>query len=408
MKPFELFADEVDEYAGHSPESLRIAVIGPRGVPSNYSGVERIVEELFEYIAGQGNQVTVYCRPGVIDERMGTYKGMRLVRTPAPGGKNFETLSHSFFSTMHAALRGDIHDHRQKFDLISYHTIAPGLFSPIAAMAGIPVINHVHGLDWQREKWRGLGSTVLRRCERTMVRNATRIVGVNQDIADYYRRTYQLDVPILPNGVHKVSDQFTPDGQLLRQFQLTPRGYVVCIGRLVPEKRIHDTIAAFRNVPGDMKLVLVGEGKHSSQYVEQLHAQAAHDPRIVFTGLQQGAALETLFRSARLYVTASELEGLPSSLLECMERKIPAVVSDISPHRQLLGEVPGYKWFFPVGDVAALTRLLTRAIADQTGSDVVAEGQRKFVRENYSWPVLAAATLRMYRRHVRKTRVQLA
>jgi glycosyltransferase involved in cell wall biosynthesis len=385
---------------------LRIAVIGPRGVPSNYSGVERIVEELFEYIAARGHHVTVYCRPGVLHEKTGTHKGIRLVRTAAPGGKNFETLSHSFFSTLHAALRGDIHDGKKKFDLISYHTIAPGLFTPIARIAGIPVVNHVHGLDWQREKWKGLGSRVLRRCERTMVGHATQIVGVNQEIADYYRNTYQLEVPILPNGVHAVSDDFTPDADLLNRFGLSPRGYIVCIGRLVPEKRIHDTIAAFKNVPGETKLVFVGEGKHSPEYVQQIHQQAATDARIVFTGIQSGNALETLFRSARLYVTASELEGLPSSLLECMERRIPAITSDIVPHRQLLGSVPGFDRFFPVGDVAALTHLITAALADEAKSNTLGELQRQFVRQHYSWPSRADATLNLYRQVVDRTKSQ--
>jgi glycosyltransferase involved in cell wall biosynthesis len=379
---------------------LRIAVIGPRGVPSNYSGVERIVEEMFEYIAALGHHVTVYCRPGVLAEKTGTYKGIQQVRTPAPGGKNFETLSHSLFSTLHATLRGDIHDGGNKFDLISYHTIAPGLFTPIARLAGIPVVNHVHGLDWQREKWKGMGSRVLRRCERTMVSYATKIVGVNQEISDYYRNTYDIDVPILPNGVNITSDDFTPDTDLLNRFNLTPKHYIVCIGRLVPEKRIHDTIAAFANVPGDTRLVFVGEGKHSPEYVAEIKNKAANDPRIVFTGLQSGRALETLFRCARLYVTASELEGLPSSLLECMERKIPAIASDIVPHRQLLGQVPAYDWFFKVGDVSTLTQLITTALADEPKSTEIGHRQRDYVRHNYSWPARADATLNLYRQVV--------
>jgi glycosyltransferase involved in cell wall biosynthesis len=399
MKPVE-FSSIANESTEPSATPLRIAVIGPRGVPSNYSGVERIVEELFEYIAARGHLVTVYCRPGVLGEKTGTHKGMRLVRTSAPGGKNFETLSHSFFSTMHAAIRGDVHDGGKKFDLISYHTIAPGLFTPIARLAGIPVVNHVHGLDWQREKWKGLGSRVLRRCERTMVSHATQIVGVNQEISDYYRRSYNLDVPILPNGVHAVSDDFTPDAEVLQRFGLAPRGYIVSIGRLVPEKRIHDTIAAFANVPGNTKLVFVGEGKHSPEYVSDLHKSAANDPRIVFTGIQSGHALETLFRSARLYVTASELEGLPSSLLECMERRVPAIASDIVPHRQLLGDVPGYGWFFKVGDLEALTKLIADALADEVAATAIANREREYVRQHYSWPARADATLNLYRRVV--------
>jgi glycosyltransferase involved in cell wall biosynthesis len=387
---------EVESTHG-APESLRIAVVGPRGVPSSYSGVERIVEELFEIIAGEGHRVTVYCRPEVLDEPTAVYKGMRLVRIPAPGGKNFETLSHSLLSTMHLLALGDVHDGGKPFDLVSYHTIAPGLFTPLPKLSRVPVINHVHGLDWQREKWRGLGSRVLRQCERTMVRHATRIIGVNHDIVEYYRVHYGVEAALLPNGVLRVRDEFTPDAGVLKQFGLTPGGYAVSICRLVPEKRLQDSIAAFAKMPGDFKLVLVGEGKHSPEYVRRLHEQAGGDPRIVFTGLQQGDALETLFRSARLYVTASELEGLPSSLLESMERRIPVIASDITPHRQLLGKVPGYDWFFPVGDVQGLAQLIAAAWADDGKAQRLGEGARDFVRANYDWPMLAAATLQQYR-----------
>lgn len=397
-----------EELSGSSRQSLRIAVIGPRGVPSNYSGVERIVEELFEIVAAAGHHVTVYCRPEVLSSPTGVHKGMRLVRTPAPGGKNLETLSHSLFSTLHAVLRGDVHDGGKPFDVISYHTIAPGLFTPIARAAGIPVINHVHGLDWQREKWRGLGSFVLRRCERAMVRHATKIIGVNPDIIDYYRTHFGREAELLPNGVHKVRDEFIPYGEVLNRFGLVPGKYAVSVGRIVPEKRIHDTIAAFAKVPGDMKLVFVGEGKHSPEYVERVHRQAGADPRVVFTGLQRGGALETLFRCARLYISASELEGLPSSLLECMERRVPVIASNITPHRELLERVAGYDWFFPVGDTDAMARLIVAALADEAKSQHLANGARDFVRANYSWPALAAATLRRYREVAGRATVQTA
>ena len=311
-------------------------------------------------------------------------------------------MSHSLFSTLHLLARGDVHDGGKPFDVISYHTIAPGLFSPLAKLGGIPVINHVHGLDWQREKWRGLGSRVLRQCERTMVRNATRIIGVNPDIVEYYRANYGVEALLLPNGVLKVSDDFMPDAGVLKQFGLTPRGYAVSICRLVPEKRLQDLIAAFAKVPGDFKLVLVGEGKHSPEYVRRLHEQAGDDPRIVFTGLQQGERWR-LFFAARLYVTASELEGLPSSLLESMERRIPVIASDITPHRQLLEKVPGYDWFFPVGDVQKLGQLIAAAWGDDGKAQRVAQGSRDFVRANYAWPVLAAATLQQYREVVGET-----
>ena len=225
-----------------SPRPLRIAVIGGRGVPSTYSGVEKICEELFAWFAARGHKITVYCRPQVLAGKTGEYKGIRLVRTAAPGGKNGETLSHSLTSLLHAATRGDIHDGGIPFDLISMHTIAPNLFSPIATLAGIPVISHVHGLDHLREKWKGMGSRIIALAEQVMVRTSKKVAGVNPAIQAYYRDRFKLETELLPNGVHITPDR-PADPTLLQQFKLQPGRYFVSVGRVVPEKRLHDTIA---------------------------------------------------------------------------------------------------------------------------------------------------------------------
>ncbi len=373
-------------------------MIGGRGVPSSYSGVERICEELFADFASRGHKITVYCRPQVLAEKRGTYRGMRLVRTPAPGGKNGETLSHSLTSIAHAIAFGD--EDGRPFDILSLHTIAPNLWAPLGAIAGPKIISHVHGLDHQREKWKGLGARIIHLAERVMVKTVNEVVVVNPALVDYYNADYRLSTHLLPNGIHAVSDDFKPDTATLERFGLTPDNYVVSVGRLVPEKRIQDTIAAFARVNADLKLVFVGEGKHSPYYEEHVKALGKNDPRnrVVFTGQQSGEALETLFRSARLYVSASELEGMPSSVLECMERKLTPVLSDISPHRALFDGIADYDLTFTPGDVDTLTARLQHAIDNRDNSAVLAERAREFVRKNYAWPVLAKKTEELYLR----------
>jgi glycosyltransferase involved in cell wall biosynthesis len=382
----------------HAPvfRPLRIAVIGGRGVPSTYSGVERICEDLFSHFATRGHKITIYCRPQVLDTPCGTYRGMRLVRTPAPGGKNGETLSHSLTSILHARAFGD--EHGKPFDILSLHTIAPHLWTPIGSILGPRIISHVHGLDHQREKWKGIGARVIGLAERVMVRSTHQAVVVNPALVDYYRDHYNLATELLPNGVHAVSDDFSPDPAVLERFGLTHGNYIVSIGRLVPEKRIQDTIAAFAKIDTDLKLVFVGEGKHSPEYEQQIKSQAASDRRVVFTGQQSGMALETLFRSARLYISASELEGMPSSVLECMERKLTPILSDIPPHRALFGGIKDYDLTFAPGDVAAIVSRLRRAIDDPAHAHRIAENARTFVRAHYAWPVLAAKTEALYLR----------
>jgi glycosyltransferase involved in cell wall biosynthesis len=377
---------------------MRIAVTGGRGVPCNYSGVERICEELFTWFVDRGHHVTLYCRPQVLKDKTATHRGIKLVRTCAPGGKSGETLTHAFTSLLHATLRGDIHDDNKRFDLVSLHTIAPNLFAPIPYLARIPIVTHVHGLDHMRQKWKGLGARVIRLSERTMLRTASEIAVVNPEITDYYRNTFSRDTLLLPNGVHITGDDFETDPNILNTFGLTAQKYIVTVGRLVPEKRLHDTIAAFLRADPDLKLVFIGEGPHTQDYVQQLKSTADADPkrRIVFTGLQAGVALDTLFRSAALYISASELEGNPSSVMECMERCVPAILTDIAGHRPLFAPVKEYDLSFSPGDVDALTERIKYAVQNPQYLNDIAQACRRHVRTQFSWPALAERTERLY------------
>ena len=382
---------------------MRIAVVGGRGVPSHYSGVETIVENLFGAFADAGHKVTVYCRPGVLDEPFADYKGMRLVRAPAPGGK-LGTITHTAASCWHAARHGATNDGGEPFDCVSFHAIPGNLAQLVPAFAGIPAISHVHGLDHQREKWKGLGARLILEGEREMVRRAAHVVTVNRSIVDYYKRTYGIDATLLPNGIHATGDAFKPCRATLERFGLRAGGYLVMVSRLVPEKRHQDAIAAFARVNANCKLVIVGEGNHSDDYVDAIKRQAANDPRVVFTGLQKGEALQTLFRCAAAYVTASELEGMPSSLLECMERAVCPIVSEIAPHIEVTAAVKDYDFAFHVGDVATLCRHMQRAIGSPDRVATLAMRARAFVRANYAWPVLADRTIELYRDVLSRTR----
>ena len=44
------------------PRGLRIAMVGQRGLPATYGGIERHVEEIARRLAARGHRVDVYCR----------------------------------------------------------------------------------------------------------------------------------------------------------------------------------------------------------------------------------------------------------------------------------------------------------------------------------------------------------
>ncbi|MBX3025241.1 glycosyltransferase family 4 protein [bacterium] len=375
---------------------LRIAVIGPRGIPSAYSGVERVTESLYGALAARGHEVTVYCRPEYAPRSPQRYRGMRLLRTPALNGRSLGTVSHVFTSSAHALWRGG-------YDVVHLHALAPGLAAPLHRRAGVPTVATVHGIDWQRAKWRGLGARVLRRAERWLVRSVDELITVSRDLETYYRTTYGRGSTLIPNGTD-LTPEAPLDAALLRRFGLTAGDYVLFVARLVPEKRVEDLIRAFRGVDTAARLAIVGDSSHTDAYAAGLRREAAADGRVVFTGVQPRQHVESLFRGAAAFVLPSELEGMSMALLQALEMGVPSIVSGLPVHHELLDGIAGYDLFFPAGDVAALRDRLRRLLARRDHYLPVARRAQAHIRRAHSWPAIAERTERLYERLVARRR----
>ena len=74
---------------------MKIAMIGQKGIPATYGGIERHVEEISKRLVARGHEVTVYCRFHYTPEG-GTHKGVRLVRLPSWNTKHLDTATHEW------------------------------------------------------------------------------------------------------------------------------------------------------------------------------------------------------------------------------------------------------------------------------------------------------------------------
>ena len=83
-----------------------VRILGTHGVPANYGGFETAIEEVGSRLAARGHEITVYCRrPSDGTAPLDEHLGMQLVHLPALRTKSLETLTHSAFSAVHAAVQ---------------------------------------------------------------------------------------------------------------------------------------------------------------------------------------------------------------------------------------------------------------------------------------------------------------
>ena len=372
--------------ASEERRGLRIAMIGTRGVPATWGGVERHVEELGARLTQRGHEVTVYSRPGYAAP-VDRYRGMRVVPVPTTHRRGLEALLHSFSSAALAL--------RESFDVVHFHAVGPGLAAPLPRfLSRAGVVQTIHGLDAARDKWGGHQQRVLQVGTWLSARVPDATVVVSRDLQTHYRSAFGREVVYVPNGV--TLPPFTRDTSVLDRFGVEPGCYVLSVGRLVPEKAVHLLIESHTRLKTDVKLLVVGGSSHTDSYVAQLEELAAADPRVVMAGTVYGDDLANLYAHAAAFATPSLLEGLPLTLLEAASHRIPLVVSAIPPHLEVVGaDGPGAR-VAEVDSVGALSEALERVLADPTRELAGAQERSDRILSHYDWDAATSSLEEVY------------
>jgi len=354
-------------------------MIGLKGIPALHGGIERHVEELGRELSRLGHDVTVYCRRRYTPPDAAV-EGLTLRRLPSLDTKHLDAWTHTLLASLDAAPR--------RFDVYHYHALGPATLAFIPRLLGKPVVVTVHGLDWQREKWGPAASAYLRLGEGAAARLASRTIVVSRELQRYFARRYRRRTTYIPNAV---AIPEAADLDALRPYGLEAGGYLLAVGRLVPEKGIHHLLEAYRQLETDLPLVVVGDDPHG-KYLDRLKELA--DERVRFVGYVYGPPLAAFFAGSRLYVQPSTLEGLSIALLEAMSHGAPILASDIPPNVEALADAGFY---FPAGDVAALAGRLRELLAAPGDLDEKGAAAKRRVAGLYSWEEVARRTAAVYR-----------
>lgn len=205
-----------------------------------------------------------------------------------------------------------------------------------------PLIVVLTGTDLYRDLPEDAGA-------RESVRLADRLVVLQEDAVRCLPRDVRGKARVVYQSAARLAPALKPSTRL--------NGLVV--GHLRPEKDPATALAAWRHLPRDLplRLRLIG-APLDPKLVRLAEAAAAHDPRCRWDGPLPHAAARQAIRRAHLLIVPSLMEGGANVIAEALTAGTPVLASRMSGNLGMLGR--DYAGYFPVGDAAALARLLRR------------------------------------------------
>lgn len=399
---------------------MRVLMVSWEYPPVLVGGLGRHVHALAEALVHRGHEVTVLTRhagPGggadlPYDEVAG---GVRVVRVPEdPTLLRFEddllawtvALGHALTRAGLALAGADppevVHAHdwlvAHAATTLKHHLRVPLVATLHATEAGRhqgwlpePLNRSIHSMEW----WLTYEARRVVTCSSAMRAEVTRLFELPPEKVD-----------LVPNGVDLAHWRSTPEQVAAARARWAGDGpLVLCSGRLVHEKGVHDLLAALprlrRRHPG-VRLVVAGRGPKEAE-LRSLARTLRLGRSVEFAGFVPDAELAVLAAAADCAVVPSVYEPFGLVALEAPAAGTPVVVSDVGGLRELV-EHGRTGLRFPPGDPAALADAVSAVVGDQVLARRLVREARAVLRRDHDWTGIADRTADVYARAVPEER----
>lgn len=359
-------------------KTLRVALVGTRGVPARYGGFETAMEEVGRRLAQDGHHVTVYCRSGNSGESPEPceYLGMRLIHLPALKKRSLETLSHTFLTALHMALS------QQRFDAIIVCNAANSPVLPLLRLGGAAIAVHVDGLEWRRTKWGPIGRKFYRVAESLAVRWSDALIADAYGIERYYEDEFGAHTEGIAYGA---PDMTLVGSNLLASVGVKEHQYHLCVARFEPENHVDLMVEGYLRSTTKYPLLVVGSTPYPGAHSERIEMLAARSSQVhLLGGVWDQRLLDQLYAGALTYLHGHSVGGTNPSLLRAMGAGSQTIAYDVVFNREVAGPTAFY--CSSAGEVGAAISEAEEDIPETLtrGSELAARARRL-----YTWDKVA-------------------
>lgn len=224
----------------------------------------------------------------------------------------------------------------------------------------IPYIITAHGSDVEGHNTKmsmKLMHRVLRKSWRKIINDAYAVIAPSAYLKKLMIHNYPCNkYQYIPNGLEfeKWHNCAATEDKCKR---------ILIMGRLQKFKNVQMILYALENVDlGEWRVDILGDGPYKKE-LEQIATKLGLKERINFHGWIDNGTDDQLgfVKTASVYISASQFENCPMSVIEAVAAGCYPLLSDIPAHRQLL---ESDEYYFNLGDIQGLSEKIRAAISD--------------------------------------------
>lgn len=348
-----------------------IAIIGTVGVPANYGGFETLTENLVRYhdASSLHDPIMVYCSSRSYPSREQSFLSAQLKYIPlnANGMQSIPYDIWSFFSAVW-----------NRSDVILLLGVSGAISLPLVRLfSSARIITNIDGIEWRREKWRGLAKRFLRFSEKMAVHFSHEVIADNGAIAEYVKQTYGVDSHVIAyGGDHAVA----VEAAAVDEYNL-PESFAFSVCRIEPENNVHVILDAFSRLDAH-NLVMVGNWNNSEYGSTIRERYSACNNLFLLDPIYDMGKLKTLRSRASFYVHGHSAGGTNPALVEAMHFGKPVLAFDCDFNRSTAEDKAFF--FKSSDDLVRLMETMKMDVAERVGSDMVEIANRR-----YTWRIVA-------------------
>jgi glycosyltransferase involved in cell wall biosynthesis len=353
-----------------------IAVVGTVGIPASYGGFETLVENLATYHERQAlrSKLVVYCSGKSYEERITRHHGAELRYIPL-SANGLSSVLYDICSLYSAV--------RQRTDVCLVLGVSGAVALPLVRLfSKMRIVTNIDGIEWKREKWRGLSKWFLRISELLAVRFSDEVIADNDAIAEHVQERYGRRCTVIAyGGDHAVEAASSPYEAPL------PDRYALSLCRIEPENNAAMILDAFARSP-ELPLVFVGNWGNS-RFGRELKQRYSGVPHLhLLEPIYDAGVLRTIRSGATLYVHGHSAGGTNPSLVEMMHFGLPILAYDCVFNRST---TEGKAVFFT--DAERLRSSVER-LTPHAGA-MVGVYMRRIAEQRYTWASVSQSYFRV-------------